>query len=223
RIPGRLGQVQHVALRLEVDDTVTRAYSMANFPEERGMIMLNVRVASPPPRAPEGTPPGKMSSYIFNLKPGDDVTISGPYGEFFARETEAEMCFIGGGAGMAPMRSHIFDQFKRLATERKVTFWYGARSLREAFYEEHFDSIAAEYPNFEWHLALSEPLPEDNWEGATGFIHQVVLEQYLAEHPAPEDIEYYLCGPPMMLSACMKMLDDLGVERENILFDDFGS
>ncbi|MEL7058895.1 MAG: NADH:ubiquinone reductase (Na(+)-transporting) subunit F [Acidobacteriota bacterium] len=206
----------------KVDETVTRAYSMANYPEERGMIMLNVRIASPPPRAPESTPPGKMSSYIFGLKPGDDVTISGPFGEFFAKETEAEMCFIGGGAGMAPMRSHIFDQFKRLASDRKVTFWYGARSLREAFYIEHFDSIAAEYPNFSWHLALSEPLPEDNWEGAVGFIHQVALDHYLKDHEAPEDIEYYLCGPPMMLKACMDMLDDLGVEKENILFDDFG-
>jgi Na+-transporting NADH:ubiquinone oxidoreductase subunit F len=195
---------------------------MANYPEERGIIMLNVRIASPPPRAPEDTPPGKMSSYIFGLKPGDEVVISGPYGEFFAKETKAEMCFVGGGAGMAPMRSHIFDQFKRLATDRKVTFWYGARSLREAFYQEDFDSIAAEYPNFKWYLALSEPLPQDNWTGLKGFIHQVLLDEYLKKHPAPEDIEYYLCGPPMMLSACMKMLDDLGVERENILFDDFG-
>ncbi len=206
----------------KVDEEVTRAYSMANYPEERGIIMLNVRIASPPPRAPEGTPPGIMSSYIFSLKPGDEVTISGPYGEFFAKETKNEMCFIGGGAGMAPMRSHIFDQFKRLNTDRKVTFWYGARSRRESFYEDHFDSIAAENDNFEWHLALSDPLPEDNWDGFTGFIHQVVHDEYLQKHPAPEDIEYYLCGPPMMLSACMKMLDDLGVERENILFDDFG-
>ena len=205
----------------KVGEGVTRAYSMANYPEEHGIIMLNVRIASPPPRAPEGTPPGIMSSYIFNLKPGDEVTISGPYGEFFAKETDNEMCFIGGGAGMAPMRSHIFDQFKRLNTNRKVTFWYGARSMREAFYQDHFDSIA-ENENFEWHLALSDPLPEDNWEGYTGFIHQVVHDEYLKDHPAPEDIEYYLCGPPMMLSACMKMLDDLGVERENILFDDFG-
>jgi Na+-transporting NADH:ubiquinone oxidoreductase subunit F len=207
-----------------VEEDVVRAYSMANYPEERGIIMLNVRVASPHPRAPEGTPPGKMSSYIFDLKPGDEVTISGPYGEFFAKETQNEMCFIGGGAGMAPMRSHIFDQFKRLQTDRKVTFWYGARSLREAFYQEDFDSISEEFPdNFEWHLALSEPLEADNWEGYVGFIHQVVHDHYLKDHPAPEDIEYYLCGPPMMLSACMKMLDDLGVERENILFDDFGS
>jgi len=205
-----------------LDEPVTRAYSMANYPEERGIIMLNVRVASPPPRAPEGIPPGKMSSYIFSLKPGDEVTISGPFGEFFAKETNAEMMFIGGGAGMAPMRSHIFDQFRRLQTTRKISYWYGARSLREAFYIEDFDAIAKENDDFVWHLALSEPLPEDDWTGYTGFIHQVVLDNYLATHPAPEDIEYYLCGPPMMLKACMDMLDSLGVERENILFDDFG-
>jgi Na+-transporting NADH:ubiquinone oxidoreductase subunit F len=205
-----------------VEEGVSRAYSMANYPEEHDIIMLNVRIASPPPRAAADVPPGIMSSYIFNLKPGDKVTISGPFGEFFARETQAEMMFIGGGAGMAPMRSHIFDQFRRLKTNRKVTFWYGARSLREAFYIEDFDSIQRDFPNFKWHLALSEPQPEDNWTGYTGFIHQVVLEQYLKNHPAPEDIEYYLCGPPAMLAACMKMLTDLGVERENILFDDFG-
>ena len=165
-----------------VEEPVTRAYSMANYPEEAGIIMLNVRVASPPPRAPEGTPPGKMSSYIFNLKPGDEVTISGPFGEFFAKETDSEMMFIGGGAGMAPMRSHIFDQFKRLTPTRKVTFWYGARSLREAFYQDDFDSMP-EYDNFKWHLALSEPLPEDNWDGYTGFIHQVVYDHYLKDHP----------------------------------------
>ncbi len=206
----------------KVDEEVSRAYSMANYPEESGIIMLNVRIASPPPRAPEGTPPGKMSSYIFNLKPGDEVTISGPFGEFFAKETDNEMLFIGGGAGMAPMRSHIFDQFRRLSTNRKVSFWYGARSMREAFYQEDFDGIQAEFDNFKWYLALSEPQPEDNWEGYTGFIHQVVYDNYLKDHPAPEDVEYYLCGPPMMLQACMKMLDDLGVEPENILFDDFG-
>jgi Na+-transporting NADH:ubiquinone oxidoreductase subunit F len=209
-------------LTSKVDETVSRAYSMASYPEEKGIIMLNVRIATPPPRTPEGTPPGKMSSYIFNLKPGDEVTISGPFGEFYAKESDAEMMFIGGGAGMAPMRSHIFDQFRRLHTKRKVTFWYGARSLREAFYMEDFDNIAAENDNFDWHLALSEPLPEDNWTGLTGFIHQVVLDNYLENHPAPEDVEYYMCGPPLMLQACLKMLDDLGVEPENILFDDFG-
>ena len=205
-----------------VIEPVSRAYSMANYPEERDVIMLNIRIASPPPRAPEGVPPGIMSSYTFGLTPGDTVTISGPFGEFYAKDTAAEMMFIGGGAGMAPMRSHIFDQFRRIKTDRKVTFWYGARSLREAFYIEDFDRIQAENPNFQWHLALSEPLPEDHWTGYTGFIHQVVLEQYLKNHSAPEDIEYYLCGPPQMLQACMSMLADLGVERENILFDDFG-
>jgi Na+-transporting NADH:ubiquinone oxidoreductase subunit F len=205
-----------------VTEPVSRAYSMANYPEERDVIMLNIRIASPPPRAPEGVPPGIMSSYTFGLTPGDTVTISGPFGEFYAKDTAAEMMFIGGGAGMAPMRSHIFDQFRRIKTDRKVTFWYGARSLREAFYIEDFDRIQAENPNFQWHLALSEPLPEDHWTGYTGFIHQVVLEQYLKNHSAPEDIEYYLCGPPQMLQACMSMLADLGVERENILFDDFG-
>ena len=205
-----------------LDEPVTRAYSMANYPEETGVIMLNVRIASPPPRAPEGTPPGKMTAYLFGLKPGDDVTISGPFGEFFARETDSEMLFIGGGAGMAPMRSHIFDQFRRLGTRRKVSFWYGARSLREAFYIDDFNTIQAEHDNFKWHLALSEPLPEDDWSGHTGFIHQVVFDNYLKDHPAPEDVEYYLCGPPLMLKACMEMLDGLGVEPRNILFDDFG-
>ena len=205
----------------KVDENVSRAYSMANYPEEEGIIMLNVRIASPPPRNPD-VPPGQMSSYIFGLKPGDEVTISGPFGEFFAKDTDAEMVFIGGGAGMAPMRSHIFDQFLRLHTDRKVTYWYGARSLREAFYIDHFDKIAAENENFTWHLALSDPLPEDNWDGYTGFIHQVLLDNYLNEHPAPEDLEYYICGPPLMLQACRNMLDDLGVEPENVLYDDFG-
>ena len=205
-----------------VPEKVTRAYSMANYPEEEGIIMLNVRIASPPPRGPEGIPPGQMSSYIFNLKPGDEVTISGPFGEFFAKPTDNEMIFIGGGAGMAPMRSHIFDQFRRLHTDRWVSFWYGARSLREAFYIEDFDSISAENENFDWHLALSEPQEEDNWEGYTGFIHQVLFDNYLKDHPSPEDCEYYICGPPMMNDAVIKMLTDLGVEPENILFDDFG-
>lgn len=204
-----------------VTEEVTRAYSMANYPEERGIIMLNVRIATPPPRR-DDVPPGIMSSYIFNLKPGDTVTISGPYGEFFAQDTKREMCFIGGGAGMAPMRSHIFDQFRRLHTDRKVTYWYGARSLCEMFYQEDFDSIAKDYPNFTWHVALSEPLPEDNWTGYTGFIHTVLLDNYLKDHPAPEDIEYYICGPPMMLQACTNMLTDLGVEPEMIRYDDFG-
>jgi Na+-transporting NADH:ubiquinone oxidoreductase subunit F len=205
----------------KVDETVQRAYSMANYPGEAGIIMLNVRIASPPPDQPDA-PPGQMSSYIFDLKPGDEVTIAGPYGEFYARSTDNEMIFIGGGAGMAPMRSHIFDQFRRLHTDRKVSFWYGARSLREAFYVEDFDAIARENENFEWHLALSDPLPEDNWTGLKGFIHQVLYDNYLKDHPAPEDVEYYLCGPPMMIEACKKMLDELGVEPENVMLDDFG-
>ncbi len=205
----------------KVGDTVTRAYSMANSPVEEGIIMLNVRIASPPPNNPD-VPPGLMSSFIFGLKAGDKVTISGPFGEFFARDTDNEMVFVGGGAGMAPMRSHIFDLFKRIHTKRKVSFWYGARSLREAFYVEDFDEIQASNDNFVWHIALSSPLPEDNWQGYTGFIHQVLLEEYLAKHPSPEDCEYYLCGPPMMNDAVINMLLDLGVERENILFDDFG-
>ena len=198
-----------------------RAYSMANYPEERGIIMLNVRIATPPPRQMQ-LPPGIMSSYIFNLKPGDKVTISGPFGEFFAKETDAEMVFVGGGAGMAPMRSHIFDQLRRIKTDRKISFWYGARSRREMFYVEDFDMLAAENDNFEWHVALSDPLPEDNWEGETGFIHEVLLENYLKDHPAPEDCEFYMCGPPMMNAAVIKMLQDLGVEEENIMLDDFG-
>ena len=203
------------------DEPVQRAYSMANYPEENNIVMLNVRIALPPPDV-KAAPPGIMSSYIYGLKPGDEVVILGPFGEFFARETDAEMVFIGGGAGMAPMRSHIFDQFRRLSTKRKVSFWYGARSLREAFYIEDFDAIQAEYENFEWRLALSEPLPEDNWTGYTGFIHQVVLDNYLKNHDAPEDVEYYMCGPPMMNTAVINMLTDLGVEPENIMLDDFG-
>jgi len=206
----------------KVEEPVVRAYSMANYPGEKGIIMLNVRVASPPPRSPEGTPPGQMSSYIFSLKPGDEVTISGPYGEFFINDSDSEMIYIGGGAGMAPLRSHIFELFKNLKTNRKVTYWYGGRSLRELFYVDHFRAIEEEFPNFKFHIALSDPLPEDNWTGYTGFIHQVVLDNALKDHPAPEDIEYYLCGPPMMNSAVFKMLDDLGVEPENIRFDDFG-
>lgn len=205
-----------------VADETVRAYSMANYPLEEGMVMLNVRIATPHPKAPAGTPPGKMSSYIFDLKPGDECVISGPFGEFFARETKKEMIFVGGGAGMAPMRSHIFDQFRRVKTDRKVTFWYGARSVREMFYVEDFDMIQKENPNFKWHVALSEPQPGDNWTGATGFIHNVLYEQYLKNHPAPEDCEYYLCGPPIMNQSVINMLLSLGVEREDIMLDDFG-
>ena len=198
-----------------------RAYSMANYPEEKGLIMLNVRIASPPPNMPN-VPPGIMSSYIFNLKPGDKVTISGPYGEFFIKETGAEMIYIGGGAGMAPLRSHIFELLKNRGSNRKISYWYGARSLREVFYEDEFERLAQENPNFRWNLALSDPQPEDHWNGPTGFIHQVLLNNYLKNHPAPEDCEYYFCGPPMMNQAVLGLLDSLGVEEENINFDDFG-
>ncbi|MFI3119241.1 MAG: NADH:ubiquinone reductase (Na(+)-transporting) subunit F [Methylococcaceae bacterium] len=205
----------------DVKEPTLRAYSMASYPEERE-IMLNVRIATPPPGAPDSVPPGIMSSYIFNLKPGDKCIVSGPYGEFFAKDTQNEMVFVGGGAGMAPMRSHIFDQLRRLKSKRKMTFWYGARSKREMFYVEDFDMLAKENDNFEWHVALSDPLPEDNWTGYTGFIHNVLFEEYIKNHPAPEDCEFYMCGPPMMNSAVIKMLLDNGVEPENILLDDFG-
>ncbi|MEM8975363.1 MAG: NADH:ubiquinone reductase (Na(+)-transporting) subunit F [Pseudomonadota bacterium] len=204
-----------------VSEPIERAYSMANYPEEKGIIMLNVRVASPPPGS-TGIPAGQMSSYIFDLKPGDKVTISGPFGEFFARETKKEMIFVGGGAGMAPMRSHIFDQLRRIKTDRKITFWYGARSKREMFYVEDFDGLDGTNDNFEWHVALSDALPEDDWDGYTGFIHNVLYEQYLKDHPAPEDCEYYLCGPPIMNQSVINMLVDLGVDREDIMLDDFG-
>jgi Na+-transporting NADH:ubiquinone oxidoreductase subunit F len=204
-----------------VQETVTRAYSMANYPGEEGIIMLNIRIASPPPRLPN-VPPGQMSSYIFDQKPGDKVVISGPFGEFFAKETDTEMVFIGGGAGMAPMRSHIFDQFKRIHTDRKVTFWYGARSWREAFYVDDFNQIQADNDNFQWFIALSDATEADQWEGLTGYIHQVVLDEYLSKHPSPEDVEYYLCGPPIMNQCVIDMLEELGVEPENIALDDFG-
>jgi Na+-transporting NADH:ubiquinone oxidoreductase subunit F len=204
-----------------VKEDVIRAYSMANYPEEKGVVKFNIRIATPPPGS-EGIPAGQMSSWVFNLKPGDKVKVYGPFGEFFAKETDAEMVFIGGGAGMAPMRSHLFDQLKRLNSKRKISFWYGARSLREMFYAEEYDQLAAENENFNWHVALSDPQPEDNWDGLTGFIHNVLFEEYLKNHPAPEDCEYYMCGPPMMNSAVIQMLTDLGVELENILLDDFG-
>lgn len=205
----------------KVDEPVIRAYSMANYPEERGIVKFNIRIATPPPRT-QGLPPGKMSSYVFSLKPGDKITVYGPFGEFFAKDTKAEMVFVGGGAGMAPMRSHIFDQLKRLNSPRKMSFWYGARSLKELFYKEEYDQLAADFSNFEWHVAMSDPQPEDNWTGPTGFIHNVLFENYLKDHPAPEDCEFYMCGPPMMNAAVIKMLKSLGVEDENILLDDFG-
>jgi Na+-transporting NADH:ubiquinone oxidoreductase subunit F len=208
-------------LESKVDEPVIRAYSMANYPLEKGLVKFNIRIATPPPGS-KGIPPGIMSSYTFSLKPGDKITVYGPFGEFFAKDTDAEMVFIGGGAGMAPMRSHIFDQLGRIYTQRKMTFWYGARSLRELFYKEEYDKLAEENDNFEWFVAMSDPQPEDNWTGYTGFIHNVLYENYLKDHPAPEDCEYYLCGPPMMNVAVVKMLQDLGVEDENIMLDDFG-
>lgn len=203
-----------------VKEPIIRAYSMANYPEEKGVLKFNIRIAMPPP----GTdyPPGEMSSYAFDLKPGDKVTVMGPFGEFFAKKTDAEMIFVGGGAGMAPMRAHIFDQLKRLNSDRKISFWYGARSVREMFYEEDFNQLEQENDNFEWHVALSDPLPNDNWDGPTGFIHNVLYDMYLKDHPAPEDCEYYMCGPPIMNASCITMLKDLGVEDENIMLDDFG-
>jgi Na+-transporting NADH:ubiquinone oxidoreductase subunit F len=202
------------------EEGVFRAYSMANHPAEGNIIMLNIRIATPP-RGMD-VPPGLCSSYIFSRKPGDKVTISGPYGEFHIQETEREMVYIGGGAGMAPLRSHLFHLFHTLKTDRTVSYWYGARSLREMFYWEEFTDIEENFPNFEFHLALSNALPEDNWEGPTGFIHSVLYDMYLGEHEAPEDLEYYICGPPLMLAAVTKMLDDLGVPPEMIRFDDFG-
>jgi len=203
-----------------VKEPTLRAYSMASYPEEKE-IMLNVRIATPPPNVADA-PPGIMSSFIFDMKPGDKCFVSGPYGEFYARDTDAEMVFIGGGAGMAPMRSHIFDLLRRMKSTRKISFWYGARSKNEMFYVEDFDMLAKENPNFTWHTALSDPLPEDNWTGYTGFIHNVLSENFIKTHAAPEDCEYYMCGPPMMNKSVMQTLLDSGVEPENIMLDDFG-
>ena len=204
---------------ISIKEDVIRAYSMASYPEEKGVMKFNVRIELPPP----GTdfPPGEMTSYLFNLKPRYKLTIFGPFGDLYANESDAEMIFIGGGAGMAPMRSHIFDQLLRLNSRRKITFYYGARSLKEVFYQDEYDELARKYDNFEWTLALDSPQPEDNWNGPTGFIHQVILDGYLSAHPAPEDCEYYMCGPPAMMDAVFGMLDDLGVEPEDIRFDDF--
>ena len=206
--------------KLDNREPCFRAYSMANHPAEGNMVMLNVRIATPPPNMPDA-PPGIASTYIFALKPGDKVWISGPFGEFFAKETEREMVYIGGGAGMAPMRSHIFDLFETKRTNRKVSFWYGGRSKRELFYMEDFEKIQKEFPNFSFNVALSEPREEDNWDGPTGFIHTVAYE-YLKDHDDPTEIEYYLCGPPPMIAAVNKMLYDLGVEQEMIAYDEFG-
>ena len=205
-----------------VHTPVTRAYSMANYPGEKGIIKLNVRIASPPPGTDTAIPPGQVSSYAFNLQPGDDVTIAGPFGEFFMDDSDSEVMLIGGGAGMAPLRSHVFDLFKGKQTRRKVSFWYGGRSLQEVFYSEEFEALAEKHDNFTFHLALSDPQPEDKWTGLTGYVHLVVLKQYLKDHPSPEDINYYLCGPPMMNKAIFEMLENLGVEKDNIHFDDFG-
>ncbi len=214
-------------LQMKNPEPIYRAYSMANHPAEGNIIMLNIRIATPPwDRKKNGfmnVNPGICSSYIFSRKPGDKVTISGPYGEFFIKDTDKEMMFIGGGAGMAPMRSHIFDLFETKHTNRKATFWYGGRSKRELFYQDHFEKIEKNNPNFKFEVALSEPLESDNWNGYTGFIHQVIYDNYLKDHPEPEEIEYYLCGPPMMNDAVLKMLDELGVPEEMIAFDDFGS
>ncbi|HEY9163539.1 MAG TPA: NADH:ubiquinone reductase (Na(+)-transporting) subunit F [Magnetovibrio sp.] len=209
------------SLTVHSEVPVTRAYSIASYPGEPGIILLNVRIALPPPGQLD-VPPGIVSSYLFGLSRGDSVKVAGPFGHFFVEDTDREMVFIGGGAGMAPMRAHIFDQLKRKQTRRKMTFWYGGRSKRELFYTEEFDQLAAGHDNFTWHVALSDPEPGDAWQGLTGFIHDAVRDQYLKNHPAPEDCEYYLCGPPMMLHAVMVMLDNLGVERDNIHFDDFG-
>ena len=204
------------------EESVFRAYSMANHPAEGNRVMLNVRIATPPPPLWNDAPPGLASSYIFNLKPGDKVTISGPYGEFFIKDTDREMVYIGGGAGMAPMRSHLFHLFQTLKTGRKVSFWYGARSVREMFYDEHFKDIEKKFPNFTYKVALSEPMEEDNWTGHKGFIHQVLHDEYLQKHEDPTEIEYYMCGPPPMINACDNMLDSLGVDKEMIAYDSFG-
>ena len=208
-------------LKSEVKETTIRAYSMANYPEEKGILKFNIRVAPPPPRT-DGLPPGAMTSYVANLKKGDKITVFGPYGDFFVKDTPAEKIWIGGGAGMAPLRSHIFDELLRKGTTAKMSYWYGARSLREMFYKEEFDRLEEEYENFSWHVALSDAREEDNWDGLTGFIHAVAFENYLKDHPNPEDCEYYMCGPPIVNQLVSEMLDDLGVEPENIAFDDFG-
>ncbi len=213
-------------LKLKNNEETYRAYSMANYPAEKNLIKLNIRIATPPwdnvKKQYMNVPPGLCSTYVFSRKPGDKVMISGPYGEFHIKDTQNEMIYIGGGAGMAPLRSHIFHLFKTLKTGRKVSYWYGARSLREVFYEDEFMAIEKDFPNFKFNLALSEPLPEDNWTGYTGFIHKVLLENYLCQHDEPEDIEYYFCGPPQMNAAVIRTLDNMGVPPENIAFDDFG-
>lgn len=208
-------------LESEVEEPVQRAYSLASYPGEEGDLKFNIRITLPPPGTHD-IPPGRMSSYLFGLKPGDKLSVAGPYGSFFPRESEAEMIYIGGGSGMAPMRSHIFHLLRRQNSRRKISYWYGARSLCEVFYQQEFEQLQAQHENFSWHLALSEPQPEDNWQGDTGFIHQVLYDNYLKDHPSPEECEFYICGPPVMLHAVLKMLAELGVDEENIMFDDFG-
>jgi len=215
-------QLGLLALEVSSARPTTRAYSLANKPDEQGLAVLDVRIATPPPSAPPGVPPGIVSSWIFSLRPGDEVRMAGPFGNFQAERSDREMVFVGGGAGMAPMRAHVFDQLERLRTDRRISFWYGARSRRELFYVEDFDRLAAEHENFEWTVALSEPRPDDDWQGATGFIHEVLRDRYLADHPAPEDCEYYLCGPPLMVASTRSLLDELGVPPEQVRFDDFG-
>ncbi len=210
-----------LSLKAGTEVPVNRAYSLANPPSEKGILRFTIRIATPPPGQMD-LPPGVGSSYVFNLKPGDRVVLSGPYGDFFVKDTTREMCFLGGGAGMAPMRCHIFHQLKDRGTSRKMTFWYGARSRQEMFYDEEFQDLQERFANFSYHVALSEPQPEDHWDGPVGFIHQVAHDLYLRDHEDPTEIEYYLCGPPMMINAVMTMLDSLGVEREMIAFDDFG-
>jgi len=222
-IPDRFKEDWECIRHLEssTSEKIERAYSMANYKLEKGIVKLNVRIATPPFNS-VNIPPGKGSSYVWSLKKGDKVTISGPFGHFCAQDTDNEMIVIGGGAGMAPLRSIIFDQLERVGTDRKISFWYGARSLKELFYKEDFDCLAEKYDNFTWHLALSDPMPEDNWKGHVGYIHKIVNRMYLKDHPAPEDCEYYLCGPPPMINSVLKTLDHNGVEPENIFFDDFG-
>lgn len=207
-------------LRAKSEERVFRAYSLANPPSEGGILKFTIRIATPPPGV-EGAPPGVGSSYVFNLKQGDRVTLSGPYGDFLAKETKREMCFVGGGAGMAPMRSHVLNQLLDVRTDRKITFWYGARSKQEMFYDEEFTELDQNHENFSYYVALSDPQPEDNWSGLTGYIHQCLYDNYLSEHEDPTEIEYYLCGPPPMLNSIIKMLDDLGVEPEMIAYDKF--
>ena len=209
--------------RSESEAAESRAYSLANYPGEGNELILNVRIATPPADTDEQVPPGIVSSFLFSLTAGDRVAVTGPFGEFLARQSDREMVFVGGGAGMAPMRAHILDQLLRLRTGRTISFWYGARSLGELFYAELFDELAERFENFTWHVALSDPLPEDDWQGPVGFIHDVLYDQYLSDHPAPERCEYYICGPPVMNRAVIGVLEDLGVEDEQIAFDDFGS